>query len=63
MLEELAPDSLTPADLSQAVVSACDAYQVEAGPGDRPRGGDAAGARGHQYLVYKLRADEDFGYD
>jgi hypothetical protein len=63
MLEELPPESLTPADLSQAVVSACDAYQVEAGPESGHEVETRLWARGHQYLVYKLRAEEDFGFE
>jgi hypothetical protein len=62
MLEELPPDSLTPADLGQAVVTACAAHQVEAGPETEYDVRMRLWTRGHQYLVYKLRAGEDFGY-
>ena len=62
MLEELSPDSLTPADLSQAVATACDAYQVEAGVETGHEVETRLWARGHQYLVYRLRADKDFDY-
>jgi hypothetical protein len=63
LLEELSPDSLTPADLSQGVATACDAYQVEASVETGHEVETRLWARGHQYLVYRLRADEDFGYD
>jgi hypothetical protein len=63
MLEELPPDSLTPGDLSQAVVTACAAYQVEPGPETEHEVRTRLWTRGRHYLVYKLRADEDFGYD
>jgi hypothetical protein len=63
MLEDLPPDSLIPADLGQAVVTACAAHQTEAGPETEHEVRTRLWTRGHQYLVYKLRADEDFGYD
>jgi hypothetical protein len=63
LLEELPPDSLTPADLGQAVVTACEAHQVQAGPETEHEVRTRLWARGHQYLVYKLRAGEDFSYD
>jgi hypothetical protein len=63
MLEDLPPDSLTPGDLSQAVVTACAAYQVEAGPKTEHEVRMRLWTRGLHYPVYKLRADEDFGYD
>jgi hypothetical protein len=63
MLEELPPDSLTPPDLGQAVATACATYQVEPGSVTEHEVRTRLWTRGHQYLVYKLRADEDFGYD
>lgn len=63
MLEERPPDSLTPADLGQAVVTACATHQVEAGPETEHEVRTRLWARGSHYLIYKLRAGEDFGYD
>jgi len=63
MLEELPPDSLTPTDVGQAVVTAFAAHQVEAGPETEHEVRTRLWTRGHQYLVYKLRAGEDFDYD
>lgn len=63
MIEELPPDSLTPADLGQAVVTACAAHQVEPNPETEHEVLTRLWTRGHQYLVYKLRAGEDFAYD
>jgi hypothetical protein len=63
MLEELPPDSLTPADLARAVATACTTYQVKADLATELQVRTRLWARGSQYLVYKLRAGEDFAYD
>jgi hypothetical protein len=62
MLEEAVPDSLTLADLTQAVTTASAAYQVKVGSVTELQVRTRLWERGHQYLVYKLRAAEDFGY-
>lgn len=63
ILEELPPDSVTPADVGQAILTASAALQVEADPEIPHQVRTRLWTRGRQYMVYKLRASEDFGYD
>lgn len=63
MLEELAPDSLEPADLSKAISAGRAACHVEESLEMASAVRERLWARGRQYLVYRLRANEDFAYD
>lgn len=62
-LEELPPDSLEPADLSKAISVGRAAYHVEESLEMASAVRERLWARGRQYLVYRLRANEDFDYD